>query len=107
MTWKKHTAPNLRKPQPAFFLLSSPRLLEKVACRKKLLVQDRSLAAADARAALVVAGQMERSEIVGQHILPVDSDAPCAVILKSQKYHETVGLLYLKDQQTAGRSLVN
>lgn len=65
------------------------------------------MAAADARAALAVAGQMERSEIVGQHILPVDSDAPCAVILKSQKYHETVGLLYLKDQQTAGRSLVN
>lgn len=93
--------------QPAFFLLSSPRLLEKVACRKKLLVQDRSLAAAGARAALAVAGQMERPEIVGQHILPVDSDAPCAVILKSQKYHETIGLLCLKDQQTVGMRLVN
>lgn len=50
---------------------------------------------------------MERPEIVGQHILPVDSDAPCAVILTSQKYHETVALLYLKDQQTVGVSLVS
>lgn len=50
---------------------------------------------------------MERPEIVGQHILPVDSDAPYAVILTSQKYHETVGLLYLKDQQTVGVSRVS
>lgn len=65
------------------------------------------MAAAGARAALAVGGQMERPEIVGQHILPVDSDAPCAVILTSQKYHETVALLYLKDQQTVGVSLVS
>lgn len=65
------------------------------------------MAAAGARAALALAGQMERPEIVGQHILPVDSDAPCAVIPKSQKHHETVGLLHLNDQQTVGMSLVN
>lgn len=104
---KKHAPPNLKKLQHAFFLLSSPKLLGKVACREKLLVQDRSLAATGARAALAVAGQMERPEIVGQHILPVDSDTPCAVIPKSQKYHDTVGLFYLKDQQTVGMSLVN
>lgn len=102
---KKRAPPNLKKLQHAFFLLSSPKLLEKAACRKKLLVQNRSLAVAGARAPLAVAGQMDRPEIVGQHILPVDSDTPCAVIPKSQK-QETVGLLYLKDQQTVGMSLV-
>lgn len=65
------------------------------------------MAAAGARAALAVAGQMERPVTVGLHMLPVDSDAPCAVILKSQKYHETVRLLHVKDQQTVGMSLVN
>lgn len=60
---KENTTPNLKNLQPvSSLLLSSLKLLEKGARRKKQSLQDRSLAAASARAALAVAGQMESSE---------------------------------------------